>query len=59
MSRTRCNHPKRVVREIERLVRSLRQDFDFDHSRPTQLVSRGDFERLLEFAEQCLKNNDN
>lgn len=39
---------------VRRLVGLLRKDFDFDHNRPTQFVSRGDFERLLEFAEQCL-----
>lgn len=37
---------------FKKLLKLLREDFDDDHRRPTVTVSRGDYERLLEFAER-------
>lgn len=37
---------------LSKLLKFLREDFDADHRRPTVTVSRGDYERLLKFAEK-------
>lgn len=39
--------------KLRRLIKSLRADFDFDHSRPTCVIARGDYEQLLKYAEWC------
>lgn len=52
----KCAQLRRTGPVIRKLVRSLRNDYDFDHSRPMVTVARGDYERLLQFAERCLRD---
>lgn len=45
---------KMATPKLRRLIKSLRADFDFDHSKPTCVIARGDYEQLLQYAEWCI-----